>query len=209
MTAIDPFTLFTIDGLSRDEVREIAHAVGLVKRERKIDIVDVLTYLCQLSLDGTVSYNDLAGKIGSQTGNNVSRQAYHAKMGKIAELFFQKILERLMQTKRFTLPREQLKGLHHFTRILVQDSTIIRLPLRLFELFSGVRNAHTAVCNARIQGTYDLLSQQFTSFSIDPYSRNDQEVSPELAVEPGDLVLRDRGYFSVPAMKKHKEKGKI
>lgn len=94
-----------------------------------------------------------------------------------------------------------------FERILVQDSTIIRLPIRLFEIFAGVKNGSTTVCNARIQGTYDLVSRQFTAFSIDPYSKNDQSVVMDIDVQPGDLVLRDRGYFSIASIDVFKRAG--
>lgn len=85
--------------------------------------------------------------------------------------------------------------------------TIIKLPLRLFGVFSGVKNAHAAVCNARIQGIYDLLSGRFIHFSIDPYSKNDQAATMEIPIRPGDLILRDRGYFRIQAVAAHKQAG--
>lgn len=94
-----------------------------------------------------------------------------------------------------------------YKRVLVQDSTLIRLPFRLFETFSGVRNATSSICQLRIQGVYDLVSRQFIKFSINSYSKNDASVALDLPVEPGDLVLRDRGYFSIKAIKEFKQKG--
>ena len=85
----------------------------------------------------------------------------------------------------------------------MQDSTIIKLPLRLFKVFSGVSNAYSAVCNARVQGVYDLLSGCFISFSIDPYSKNDLSAAPQLKIQKGDLVLRDRGYCTNSEIKRH------
>jgi hypothetical protein len=102
---------------------------------------------------------------------------------------------------------EALRKKTRFRRILLHDSTILRLPLRLFGAFSGVKNAHKAVCNARIQGIYDLLSGRFLSFSVDPYSKNDQACSLEIPVQDGDLVLRDRGYVNIQAIDQHKRKG--
>ena len=90
-----------------------------------------------------------------------------------------------------------------FNRIIVQDSTIIRLPQRLFGVFSGVANASSKVCNARIQGVYDILNERFISFSIDPYSKNDLEAAPELLLEKGDLSLRDRGYLLFEEIDRH------
>jgi hypothetical protein len=65
----------------------------------------------------------------------------------------------------------------------------------LYKYFSGVSNLSKAVCNARIQGVYDILSGRFISFSIEPYSKNDHSVASELEILPGDLILRDRGYY--------------
>ena len=67
-----------------------------------------------------------------------------------------------------------------YKRVLVQDSTVIQLPARLFTTFSGVSNAHSNVCNARIQAVYDLVAAEFIDFSIDPYSKNDFKAAPEL-----------------------------
>ena len=94
-----------------------------------------------------------------------------------------------------------------YKRILIQDSTVIRLPLKLFGVFSGVKNAAGSVCNARIQGIYDLIAGEFVYFSIDPYSKNDTVASIDIPVRKGDLVLRDRGYFNLTAVKKIIEAG--
>ncbi len=154
-----------------------------------------------------IEYNDIASKIGVNTGAQASRQAYHQRMGAECQEFFEKILASVMASKGRFDCLDPTTVSDAFSRILVQDSTVIRLPLRLFEVFSGVKNAHSAVCNARIQGIYDLLSKRFVGFSIDPYSRNDLSAAFDIDVEPGDLVLRDRGYFSVPNMLELKENG--
>ena len=80
---------------------------------------------------------------------------------------------------------------------------MIRLPIRLFLDFSGVANGQSKVCNARVQCVYDLLSEQFVSFSIDPYSKNDLTAAPELILQEGDLVLRDRGYLIIDEIQRH------
>ena len=92
-----------------------------------------------------------------------------------------------------------------YSRVLVQDSTIIELPGWLFDTFSGVANGAHQVCNARIQATYDLKHMGFEAFSIDAYSKNDVSSAPELELRPGDLVLRDRGYLTVGEIQRHQQ----
>lgn len=200
--------LFYVAGLSWDRIKQIAIDCGFCKRQSgKIDAPHFLGYFCLQSLEGTVSYNDIAAKLEAKTGINASRQAYHQRMNEECVAFFKKILEIVIFSKAFPEELDEWKDSKRFSRILVQDSTVIRLPLRLFEIFSGVKNAHSAVCNARIQGVYDLISKQFIEFAITPYSKNDLSVTLEIPVQPGDLVLRDRGYFSAPSMIDLKKKG--
>jgi len=94
-----------------------------------------------------------------------------------------------------------------YRRVLVQDSTIIKLPDHLFVDFSGVANGQSQVCNARIQATYNLLDRRLIGFSIDPYSKNDLAAAPELPLQEGDLVLRDRGYLLLDEIQRHREAG--
>jgi hypothetical protein len=54
---------------------------------------------------------------------------------------------------------------------------------------------------------YDLCSGQFISFSIDPYSKNDFSAAREIEAQPGDLILRDRGYFLIEVIETFKNKG--
>ena len=98
-----------------------------------------------------------------------------------------------MHSKTYTAIPSRFR---QFKRILVQDSTGVKLPSKLMDIFSGVKNAYTQVCNARIQCVYDLLSGSFTQWSMHSYSKNDLAVANELQVRAGDLVIRDRGYFT-------------
>ena len=130
-------------------------------------------------------------------------------MGKRINEKCQSVLEWLLQ-KAFEqkLASSSLDGssaefLTSYQRVVVQDSTIIQLPSWLYEDFSGVSNGSSKVCNCRIQATYDILNKRFIDFSIDPYSKNDLAAAPELELQPGDLVLRDRGYLTKSEMQRH------
>ena len=93
---MDPYKLFTVDGLSRDDVTRLAFESEFCKRKSgKIEPPDFLLHFCLESLQGTVSYNDLAAKVESKTGVNVSRQAYHQRMGESCVTFFKKFWNRL------------------------------------------------------------------------------------------------------------------
>jgi hypothetical protein len=111
--------------------------------------------------------------------------------------FFQKIFEHLLHLRSVKPLEFPLKSSPPFSRVIVQDSTLIALPGKLASEFSGVGNAHAKTVHTRIQCVLDLLTGRFVHFSIDPYSKNDLKVAGETYTHPGDLLLRDRGYFHV------------
>ncbi len=194
--------------LSQDEILKIALETKFSKRvKKKISPEEYLSFLCQESIKGTVSYNDLAAKISCEQVCNASRQAFFYRTNQEAVVFFEQILAAVMKHRHQACDLSKINMKRKFRRILIQDSTIIRLPKKLYEIFSGVKNAKASLCNARIQGIYDLISGKFISFSIDPYSDNDLKVAHNIDVQEGDLVLRDRGYFVISSIKTMKEHG--
>lgn len=189
--------------INYDELVEIAVGTGFVKRKRLIDPLDFLSAVCLSSAVGMTSYNDIAAHIDAERGPSVSRQAIGKKVKGPCEEFLKKILAIVITDKIDNGVMERIKARNAYKRILVEDSTIIRLPLRLFSDFSGVANGLSKVCNARVQCVYDLLSGQFALFSIDPYSKNDLTAASELVLQEGDLVLRDRGYLITDELQRH------
>ncbi|MGO8763647.1 MAG: IS4 family transposase [Limisphaerales bacterium] len=177
---------------------------------RKIDIISLLASLCAEALQGSPGCNNLASRIQTLSGADPSRQAVSLRLNQAWENILQRLLEKVLSEKiaggGLTQPKTT-PLFRNYRRVLVQDSTIIKLPRHLFKDFSGVSNAHSTVCNARIQATYNLLDHHLIAFSIDPYSKNDQAAAPELPLQNDDLVLRDRGYLVVDEIQRHREAG--
>lgn len=202
---IDFFNLFHQLNISNDTLFELAFESKLIKRRRVIEPADLLHALCLESLQGTVSHNDLAAKIESASRVAVSKVSIWKKINRNCLVFLKKVFELVIKNK-FS-KNQHISKTPLFNRILVQDSTIIRLPQRLFHEFSGVANGHSKVCNSRIQAVYDLVSEQFLFFSVDSYSKNDLEAAPELVLAIGDLILRDRGYLTAGEIQRHLDQG--
>ncbi len=189
--------------LSDEATMQLAKEKGFaVRTPRKITPYNFLRLSLEESLCSQPSYNDMAARLNTSTGICASRQAFCKRVNDGSVAFMQAVLGLIMKTK--TAPSE---GSCAYGRILVQDSTVIRLPKRLYGDFSGVSNAHSTLCNARLQVTYDLLSGEFESFSIDTYSKNDSTAAPELELRSTDLVLRDRGYLSADEIQRHIDAG--
>jgi hypothetical protein len=200
----DFLALLNAIGIDATQIVKTAMDTGLQLRTSLVKPVDILYAFCQQSVLGTVSFNDLAAKIDAEAAVSVSRQAIAKRVGKEACMdFLKKILALVISAKIDKKEISLLRQGGKFKRVLVQDSTIIGLPGRLFDCFSGVSNGNASVCNARIQCVYDLLAENFICFTIDPYTKNDLKAAPELCLQKDDLVIRDRGYLTNSEIQRH------
>ena len=192
-------------GLGKDKLDKMAKDAKFIVRNRKITASKIVDAYCSAAVKGFPSCRKAAAAIESGGGGLTSKQAVHKKTGASFLLFLTSVLGWLLAAKtRMAEALGQLKTpAHGYKRILIQDSTVIKLPAALWEEFSGVANKHGKSCNARIQAAYDLVSESFIQFSIDPYSKNDLSAAPGLKLQDGDLVLRDRGYFMPGEIKRH------
>jgi hypothetical protein len=199
----DFLNLFKVLNINDEELSSLSREVRFIQRVRKIDSLDFLFSLVMESMKGIASYNDIAGSIENENGTSISRQAVWKKVTDSCVNYFKLVLALVILNKFGKYPTKEKLIEFKFKRVLVQDSTIIRLPKRLFDVFSGVSNGNCTVCNARIQGIYDLISGRFISFTITPYSKNDQSSAPEMKIKKGDLTLRDRGYLTLNEIRRH------
>ncbi|MEI7664103.1 MAG: IS4 family transposase [Bacteroidota bacterium] len=200
--------MLQVQGLSKQQLKEIAVDSGfLIRRSRKISPDDLLALICLESQNGSPSYNDLVARFDTMCNVTISKQGFCKRINPACVRFFQAILAHLITTKITHQQTHAITACDKYQRVIIQDSTIIKLPQRLFTVFSGVSNMHASVCNARIQGVYELLSGRFLQFSIDPYSKNDFIAAPALKLRRDDLVLRDRGYFTSGEIKRHLDTG--
>lgn len=198
-------SMFGACGLSVEDIGRIARETGFSQRSGgKIAASDLLAHFCTEAIKGTVSNNDIAATMQAETDVSASRQAYWLRLDGAGLAFFKAILAKVICSK---VTPDVWALCPVYRRILIQDSTIIQLPAKLFACFAGVKNATSSSCNARIQGIYDLCAGRFVQFAIDPYRKSDLVSAPEIQVEAGDLVLRDRGYFWLSVMAAHKTKG--
>ena len=167
-------------GFNESYVNSMAIVTGFIKRFRKLNGLDYVIILLHNVAKEIVSYNTMASTFSDNIDKSVFRQALHKAMSKPAFIvFINRVFNELLQSK-LGIANPKLKS--KFKRILIEDSTIIKLPQRLFEHYSGVRNQTTQVANARVQLAIDLLSNVFSLFSIDSYSINDLSVLSKACV---------------------------
>ena len=96
----------------------------------------------------------------------------------------------------------------YFQRIRILDATIFQVPNHLASIYPGSGGcAQTA--GIKIQLEYDLHSGQFLNFQMEPGKNNDKTFGTDCldTLRPGDLCIRDLGYFSLEDLDQMDQRG--
>jgi hypothetical protein len=151
-----------------------------------------------------VSLTVWAVLIGLLTGQTVSKQAIFERLSAEAVDFLKAVLARMVLPAPPDSTTPLAGALKAFPRILVQDSTTVKLTHKLAGVFAGGANQHGKTPGVlRLQGVLDLVAQRWLHFGLSSYVRNDQKASPDILpqVRKDDLILRDLGYFALPVLR--------
>jgi hypothetical protein len=190
--------------LKRIPCNKLARQTGLVKRKpRKISPLAYIQAGLLIVTGHTISLAAWAILLGLMTQQTISKQAVFEQFDPAAVSFFNNVLACVLG---LAIARPKCLSLDWdcpFARILVQDSTTVKLSEKLADVFPGGANQHGETPGVlRIQAIYDLLKQQWVDFSLSSYRRNDQKASPDILphVQKGDLILRDLGYFAIAVL---------
>jgi hypothetical protein len=182
--------------LSLLPLQSLAKTSGFVlRRPRKLSLEaflqSILLGLCQPSY----SLQNWAAQLSALQSSLFSKQALHRRCGRSLVNF----LELLLATLLASFMRRDCPGelFHHFSRVLLQDSTALALHPSLAKHFPGCGNQHQrALASVKVQAIFELRSQSWLHFQLGALTDNDQKASGLILnhLQPGDLIIRDLGY---------------
>jgi hypothetical protein len=195
--------------LEQADLTPVARQSGFLQRlPRKIPILKLVLALVALAAETVLSLERVAAVISLAAGTSYSKQALHPRLGIKLELFLAQVATALLgQLSSTTQNQGWFKP---FQRVLLHDSTVQPLPNHLAQAFPGAANGRKRRYAAlKVQFICDLVHSQVLHLSLSGFRRNDQAASPDILdlAQPGDLVIRDLGYFVIKVLEQLALKG--
>lgn len=190
--------------LASDDLEELASQTGFIRRKTRGFSASGFLLSCLKAVGtGKASYRQLAVTLGQSQPKSLCRQALAYRSNPQAVGFLELVMGRLAGKLSSTLTAKCFK------RVLVEDSTQMRIHHSNVSSFRGVSNNSGPTSAAKIDvieelGTGALLEAELTEGHV-----QDRSLGPRLLgmVSEGDLVLRDMGYFDVKAFEEIDRRG--
>lgn len=186
--------------LSHLDIENLAIKTGFcIRAPRKITTNFFLLSFFNVMLKKCYSLRQWSSELSFLTGQPISFQAI-AKRLQIRQLpFLKALLLRGLeaQLNRYNDVFSDAGLFPLFNRILIQDSSCIKLPDSLSEYFPGSVNQYgKKKAIARVQLCIDLKSNAYRDIDLKSYCNHDGTYADKILdyIEHGDLILRDLGY---------------
>ncbi|OUB91062.1 IS4 family transposase [Bacillus thuringiensis serovar medellin] len=190
-------------------LEELAREMRFVKRKRKFsgsDLATICIWISQrVASDPLVR---LCSRLHAVTGTVLSPEGLNKRFNEKSVLFLKHIFSLLLQQKICEQTHISSQLFAHFKRIRIMDATMFQVPHTLEHIYPGSGGcAQTAAI--KIQLEYDLHSGQFLNFQVGPGKNNDKTFGTECldTLRPGDLCIRDLGYFSLEDLDQMDQRG--
>ena len=169
----------------------------VIRKSPKFSPGGFLQSLLSSVATGQGSLNQIASELGDRVQAAMARQSIHDRFTPKSTAFLMAVVCDLME-QRFKPAGTALEGTR-ILRIMIEDASGVGFPKANSEAFPAHGNHHGATAGVKIDLAFDLLSQTIVSHSLEAATTQDKVIGKEVMVEvrPGDLVLRDMGYFSL------------
>lgn len=186
----------------------IANKTRLVMRKSpKFDPGGFLQTLLSSVVTGHASFNQLAADLKDRVGSPMARQSLHERLGEESTAFLVSVLCDLME-QRYQPAASVLRD-GPILRVIIEDSSSQVMPKANAAAFPAHGNHHGPTAGVKIDFAFDLLSDRIISHTLQQATEQDKTIGRDVIgeVRPGDLVLRDMGYFSLGEFSAIEERG--
>ena len=180
------------------DLSSLAESTGFTKRQGgKIKPFDFLLSFFLAVSTKQFSLRKWSLELSQLIGQEISFQAIDKKLSYRHLTFVKQLFKLSLQNADSFNSFRETEILKKYNRVLVEDSTIIKLSKKLYYHFSGVSNGKSKSANARIQLCLNLKDGAFENVDLCTYSENDTSYSSHILsrLQKNDLIIRDLGYW--------------
>jgi Transposase DDE domain len=152
----------------------------------------------------------LSLKIGLLINDTIKKESLEDRFNRRSYNYVVDLLEKVMSRRvenlRQTSEGRELDAVINdklgskFNNVYIADSTCQAVPANLALLFPSSHNqAGNTKATMRLQVIYNYTAKAFSFFELGSFRDNDQSASDNIfnVAQPGDLVIRDLGYFAL------------
>jgi hypothetical protein len=195
--------------LSPSTLERLARETCFVQRSSKYRGQDLVTLCVWMSQNiASTSLTKLCSQLEASTGVLMSPEGLNQRFNNDAVRFLQRLLALLMKSEIYSsgvIPSEYME---YFQRIRILDSTIFQVPDSFAEYYPGSGGCGQTA-GIKIQLEYDLHSGRFLNLQVEPGKNNDKTFGTTCleTLRPGDLCIRDLGYFSLEDLDQMDQRG--
>lgn len=198
------------DFISEDKLNLLAKQTGFQKRTpKKITAYNFIFSFLNVYSSRFFSLRNWAQELSLISKQLVSYQALHKKLTVRHLPFLKEVFSIIIAKSIISEQTFSTQCISIFNRVLVEDSTCVKLSDSMFDHFSGASNGKTVKPIARIQVCLDLKNGKFEHVDITTYSKNDASYSNNILdrLTPKDLIIRDLGYWKTEVLCSIHQKG--
>lgn len=178
----------------------------------KYKITDLVISFFEMFLDGGNTLSCWAKKIADRSGWLLSKQGLSQRLSDSVQSICKALLNEAINLQ--AIDNEAIYAseiFSSFEAVYLEDSSCFSLPDNLASTFPGSysKRLKGPAATAKIQLRMNLLDEQYTAVEVSSFRQNDQSYAAAIVSElkPGDLVLRDLGYWSLSVMEAICQKG--
>ena len=146
-------------------------------------------------------FNNIALELGIIERKTISRVAVYKRITNNAPQFLRAVIGELVKQSSSSI--SMLCSRHEFTRVLIEDSTFQVMGKGNASNFPGHGNGVGRTAGFKLDLAFDLLTGSTLSQTFTHGTHQDKSLGKYLLnqIKPGDLVVRDMGYFVTESFK--------
>jgi len=192
---------------SKKAIEQIAKETNFIKRSScKLLGFDFLASSLILSCSGAHATLEKMSEIVTRVNHRVtiSAQALMKRINQQESVQFLKcVYAKILKEKILTLEDVPSELLVHFSKILLQDSSVINLHEKLQEHFKG-SGGRASKASAKFDVIYDWKSKNYEQIILTDRGEADQKLGLKIDdfVTENSLIIRDLGYLRVDGLMK-------